>query len=69
MSTEAVVVKPNLNGLDNAEVSAKANTTSTTRPSAAEMTSADYYFDSYAHFGEYNLKIYAFLVSRQLIMC
>ena len=30
----------------------KAPTMQDSRPPASEMTSADYYFDSYAHFGE-----------------
>lgn len=29
--------------------------TPNSRPSASEMTSADYYFDSYAHFGKKHL--------------
>lgn len=29
-----------------------SSTASGSRPPASEMTSADYYFDSYAHFGE-----------------
>lgn len=29
-----------------------SSTTPDARPAAAEMTSADYYFDSYAHFGK-----------------
>ena len=29
-----------------------SSTTPDSKPSASEMTSADYYFDSYAHFGK-----------------
>lgn len=29
-----------------------ASATPDSKPSASEMTSADYYFDSYAHFGK-----------------
>lgn len=47
LSNEAVEVNSNHNGVEG-EASLKAKSTS--RPSAAEMTSADYYFDSYAHF-------------------
>ena len=40
-----------------------SSTTPDSRPSASEMTSADYYFDSYAHFGQYNLINYKCSIS------
>lgn len=36
-----------VNGLENS-----ASSSTDKKPGAAEMTSADYYFDSYAHFGK-----------------
>lgn len=45
-ASEANEIK--VNGLDE---NASSSTTDK-KPGAAEMTSADYYFDSYAHFGK-----------------
>ena len=48
---------------ENKEQSLKqpSSTTPDSRPAASEMTSADYYFDSYAHFGKKNL-LWTFLL-------
>lgn len=45
-----------------------ASKASESRPPASEMTSADYYFDSYAHFGKYHLLLVFSVVARDNVL-